>query len=41
MPDGYDEVFAEPGRPREHAVALAAALAELGPDALSNAGRTR
>jgi uncharacterized circularly permuted ATP-grasp superfamily protein len=41
MPDGYDEVFAEPGRPREHAVALAAALAELGPDALSNAGRMR
>jgi uncharacterized circularly permuted ATP-grasp superfamily protein len=41
MPGGYDEVFAEPGRPREHAVALAAALAELGPDALSNAGRMR
>jgi uncharacterized circularly permuted ATP-grasp superfamily protein len=41
MPDGYDEVFAEPGRPRDHAVALAAALAELGPDALSNAGRMR
>ena len=30
----YDEVFAEPGRPREHALALAAALAELGPEAL-------
>jgi uncharacterized circularly permuted ATP-grasp superfamily protein len=41
MPDGYDEVFAAPERPREHAVALAAALAELGPDALSSAGRMR
>src|SRR5215207_5779002 len=41
MQDGYDEVFAEPGRPREHAVALADALAELGPDALSDAGRMR
>src|SRR5215207_2001039 len=41
MQDGYDEVFAEPGRPREHAVALAGALAELGPGALSDAGRMR
>jgi uncharacterized circularly permuted ATP-grasp superfamily protein len=41
MHDGYDEVFAEPGRPRDHAVALADALAELGPEALSDAGRMR
>ncbi len=41
MDGSYDEVFAEPGRPREHARALATALAELGPDALSDAGRLR
>jgi uncharacterized circularly permuted ATP-grasp superfamily protein len=39
--ESYDEVFAEPGRPREYAVALATALAELGPEALSDAGRRR
>src|SRR5215211_5100223 len=41
MQESYDEVFAESGRPREHAVALAGALAELGPGALSDAGRMR
>src|SRR5829696_1634600 len=41
MQESYDEVFAETGRPREHAVALAGALAELGPGALSDAGRMR
>src|SRR3954451_23960770 len=41
MEETYDEVFAEPGLPREHAVALADALAELGPGALSDAGRMR
>ena len=39
MDGSYDEVFAAPGQPREHAVALAAALADLGPDALTDAGR--
>jgi uncharacterized circularly permuted ATP-grasp superfamily protein len=41
MERSYDEVFAASGEPREHAVALAAALAELGPDALTDAGRMR
>ena len=41
MDGSYDEVFAAPGQPREHAVALAAALADLGPDALTDAGRMR
>src|SRR4029078_12875975 len=41
MNGSYDEVFAAPGQPREHAVALAAALADLGPDALTDAGRMR
>jgi uncharacterized circularly permuted ATP-grasp superfamily protein len=41
MQESYDEVFAEPGRPREYAVALADALADLGPEALSDAGRMR
>ena len=41
MPESYDEVFAEPGHPREHAIALADALAELVADALSDAGRLR
>src|SRR5687767_14443462 len=39
--DSYDEVFAAPGQPREHAQALAAALAELGAEALADAGRMR
>jgi uncharacterized circularly permuted ATP-grasp superfamily protein len=37
----YDEVFSAPGAPRDFAVALADALAELGPDALTDAGRMR
>ena len=41
MDGSYDEVFAGPGRPREHAQALAGALAQLGPEALSDAGRMR
>ena len=41
MQGSYDEVFAEPGRPREHAQALAAALADLGAEALADAGRMR
>src|SRR5215203_3347708 len=41
MDGSYDEVFSVPGAPREHARALAAALAELGPTALADAGRMR
>jgi len=41
MDGSYDEVFAAPGQPRAHASALAGALAELGPDALADAGRMR
>ncbi len=41
MEETYDEVFAAPGQPREHAVALATALAELGAEALLDAGRMR
>ena len=41
MPESYDEVFAAPGEPRAYATALATALADLGPEALSDAGRMR
>src|SRR5688572_10171582 len=37
----YDEVFGDRGRPRRHAEALAAALADLGSEALAAAGRSR
>ena len=37
----YDEVFDQDGRPREHAEALAAELAELGGERLLAAGRRR
>jgi len=37
----YDEVYGADGAPRSHAAALAAALDELGPDGLAEAGRRR
>jgi uncharacterized circularly permuted ATP-grasp superfamily protein len=38
---GYDEVFDEENRPRPHAAALAVALAELGAEQLTAAGKRR
>ncbi|MEA2310873.1 MAG: hypothetical protein QOE28_841, partial [Solirubrobacteraceae bacterium] len=38
---GFDEVFEPSGSPRPHAASLAAALSELGPAELADAGRRR